>query len=105
MAFGDRLAELLDEKEISQKDFAAQLNIAPTTLNGYIKNKRQPDFELVVRIASVLKVSTDYLLDCQLDNTVHLSIKERGLIENIRKLDNAEREIFYDFTDIFFRDK
>lgn len=104
MAFGDRLAELLDEKEISQKDFAAQLNIAPTTLNGYIKNKRQPDFELVVRIASVLKVSTDYLLDCQSD-TIHLSAKERGLVESIRKLDNADREIFYNFTDIFFRNK
>ena len=105
MAFGDRLAELLDEQEISQKDFAMQLNIAPTTLNGYIKNKRQPDFELVIRIASTLKVSTDYLLDCQPDNSLHLSAKERGLIENIRGLGTSDREIFYGFTDMFFRNK
>lgn len=105
MAFGDRLAELLDEKEISQKDFAMQLNIAPTTLNGYIKNKRQPDFELVIRIASTLKVSTDYLLDCQPNDTIHLSAKEYRLIKNLRRLDKSDRDIFYNFTEIFFRDK
>lgn len=97
MAFGDRLAELLEEKEISQKDFAAALNIAPTTLNGYIKNKRQPDFELVKRI------SADYLLDCRTDNALRLSPKKRKLVENIRNLEKNDREVFFSFTDIFFR--
>ena len=54
MTFGDRLLNLLDEKEISQKDFAAMLNIAPSTLNGYIKNKRQPDFEVIKNIVFIL---------------------------------------------------
>lgn len=53
MAFGDKLLELLEEKDISQKEFAQTLNIAATTLNGYIKNKRQPDFELVKSIAFI----------------------------------------------------
>ena len=48
MAFGEKLLELLEEMEITQKEFAAMLNIAPTTLNGYIKSSRQPDFELVI---------------------------------------------------------
>ena len=103
MAFGDRLAELLEEKEISQKDFAAVLNIAPTTLNGYIKNKRQPDFELVKRISAALNVSADYLLDCRTDNALRLSPKERELVENIRTLEKNDRDVFFSFTDIFFR--
>ena len=75
MQFGDKLLALLEEREISQKDFAATLNIAPTTLNGYIKNKRQPDLELVKKIAFILNVTTDYLLDYN-NGGVMLSIKE-----------------------------
>lgn len=57
MEFGDKLLLTLNEREISQKEFAKLLNIAPTTLNGYIKNKRQPDFALVKQIAFLLNVS------------------------------------------------
>lgn len=50
MNFGDCLKSILDDREISQREFARQLNIAPTTLNGYIRNTRQPDFELVKKL-------------------------------------------------------
>ena len=37
MTFGENLQFLLEERDITQKDFASMLNIAKTTLNGYIK--------------------------------------------------------------------
>ena len=98
MAFGDRLLEILEEKEISQKDFAAMLNIAPSTLNGYIKNKRQPDFELVKRIVFVLETSADYLLDCGGNSS--LSAKEMSLIVKMRILDAEQQEIIYDLINV-----
>ncbi len=99
MAFGDKLIQLLDEKEISQKDFAATLNIAPTTLNGYIKNKRQPDFDLVKRIAFILNVTTDYLLDYNGNGPV-LSVKEMSLIYRLRELDESQQDVIYDLVNI-----
>ena len=62
MTFGEKLSELLEERSMTQKEFAKTLNIAPTTLNGYIRDKRQPDFELIKRMSSALNVSVDLLL-------------------------------------------
>ena len=45
MTFGENLQFLLEERDITQKDFASMLNIAKTTLNGYIKSNHEPDFE------------------------------------------------------------
>lgn len=102
MAFGDRLMELLDEKEITQKEFAATLNIAPTTLNGYIKNKRQPDFELVKNIAFVLGVTTDFLLDYE-GNGINLTVKELSLISKLRNADEEQRTVVYDLVNVIDR--
>lgn len=99
MTFGDRLLNLLDEKDISQKDFAAMLNIAPSTLNGYIKNKRQPDFELVKNMVFILGTSADYLLDCSGDNA-RLSMREMSLIGKMRILSGEQQEIIYDLVNI-----
>lgn len=99
MEFGDKLLLTLNEREISQKEFAKLLNIAPTTLNGYIKNKRQPDFALVKQIAFLLNVSIDYLLDYR-NSTVDVDIKELSLISKIRKMDKKERRIIYDLVNL-----
>jgi len=98
MLFGDKLLQLLDEREITQKGFAAALNIAPTTLNGYIKNKRQPDLELIKRIASILNVTTDYLLDY--NGGFLLSAKEMSLVLKLRELSGKEQSVIYDLVDI-----
>ena len=99
MAFGDKLLEILEEKEISQKEFASMLNISPSTLNGYIKNKRQPDFELVRNISFILDVSADHLLECR-GNGIKLSVKEMSLIAKMRILSAEQQEIIYDLVNI-----
>lgn len=99
MEFGDKLLQILNDKKISQRDFAAALNIAPTTLNGYIKNKRQPDFALVKQIAFSLKVSVDYLLDYNNENT-SLNIRELSLISKIREMNEDERQIIFDLVNL-----
>lgn len=97
MQFGDKLRYLLDEREISQKDFAAALRIAPTTLNGYVGNRREPDIELIKSMAFILNVSTDCLLDYNNGNAA-LSLKELSLISGFRKLDKKQQEIIYDLV-------
>lgn len=63
MLFGDILRNLLEEKNITQKQMAEDLNIAASTLGNYIRNTREPDFATLCRIAKYFDVSTDYLLD------------------------------------------
>ncbi len=104
MVFGERLLELLEEREITQKEFANMLNIAPTTLNGYIKSSRQPDFELVKTIASELGVSIDYLLDFKGEG-INLSAKELSAIMKLRTLDIKQQEIIYKLIELSANNK
>lgn len=62
MTLGERLEELLEERELTQRQLAKDLHIVPSTLNGYIKGHRQPDHETIIRMAESFDVSTDYLL-------------------------------------------
>lgn len=104
MAFGEKLYELLEDRDISQKEFAKILNIAPTTLNGYIKEKRQPDFELVKKISSVLNVSVDFLIDNS-ETAFNITSKELTLIYKLRTLSNEQQQIIYDLINISAKSK
>lgn len=85
MKFGDRLKLLLDEKEITQKDFAEKLNIAPTTLNGYIKNKREPNIDLILQISYELNISVDLLLGSK-NTPDQVTLKEMRILKKYRSL-------------------
>ena len=70
MTFGENLQNLLDEREITQKEFASRLNIAKTTMNGYIKNNHQPNIETIKAMATTLNISTDELLGHEMPDTL-----------------------------------
>ena len=63
MTFGTILKELLEHHEITQKQLAEALNLAPTTIGNYIRGEREPDFEILKMLATYFHVSTDYLLN------------------------------------------
>lgn len=44
MSFGDNLRTLIEERNLTQKELAKQLNIAPSTMGSYVQNTREPDF-------------------------------------------------------------
>ncbi|MDE7479476.1 MAG: helix-turn-helix domain-containing protein [Lachnospiraceae bacterium] len=100
--FGDKVLELLEEKNISQKELANSLNIAQTTLNGYIKNRRQPDFATVKSIAFLLGVSTDYLLDYHEGNN-NLSLQELSLISKMRKMSTTQQQLLHSIADCIIK--
>jgi transcriptional regulator with XRE-family HTH domain len=83
LSFGERLLKLLDEREISQKQFAENLDITYSTFNGYVNNKRECDFQTLKRIATYLDTSIDYLLGL----TNHPQITHKG------QLTHAEAEL------------
>lgn len=60
--FGKRLIAARKKKNITQKHLSEILNITPTRLNYWEKDKRKPDIEMIKRIANALGVQTDELL-------------------------------------------
>lgn len=59
---GDRLKYLRNKKKLTQAEMAKKIDVARTTYAMYEQNKREPDNEILNRIADFYNVSTDYLL-------------------------------------------
>ena len=60
--FQDRLQKLREQHGYSVKEAAAALHLPYTTYNNYEKNTREPNGEILCRIAAFFSVSLDYLL-------------------------------------------
>ncbi|MGR3287141.1 helix-turn-helix domain-containing protein [Bacillus sonorensis] len=63
MKFGDRLRELRKKRpNLSQKELGKHLGLAESTISMYEQNRREPEYEILIKIADYFEVSTDYLL-------------------------------------------
>lgn len=64
MALGKKLKELLDEKNITVKEFAQNIGVAPTTLYSFIKRDNDTGkLDLISKISNGLGMSIeDFLL-------------------------------------------
>jgi len=94
MQFGDILRNLIEEKEITQKQLADRLNLGLSTLGNYINNIREPDFKTLKRIASYFDVTTDYLLNYQTDIHKGNTQAENDALRIIRSLTSEQRKVY-----------
>lgn len=58
-----KLAERLDILDMKQTELSAKTGIPPTTLNGYIKGRREPDLDTIAKLAVALETTVVYLID------------------------------------------
>lgn len=69
--FGERLEDLLQERNLTKEQFANKLGITRQTISEYINNPlKDLSFELVKRIATELDVSIDYLAGFKAEKTL-----------------------------------
>ncbi|WP_339167025.1 helix-turn-helix transcriptional regulator [Brevibacillus sp. FSL L8-0520] len=62
MAYGERISELRTKMKLTQDDLAKRLGITRAALSHYEKDRREPDYETLERIADFFDVQVDYLL-------------------------------------------
>jgi transcriptional regulator with XRE-family HTH domain len=58
----ERLEAILQEKNIKQKDLAANIGVTEVTISRYLNDERKPHLDIIIKMAEYLGVSTDYLL-------------------------------------------
>ena len=63
-----RLLEIRKKKRISQLKMALDLNVSQNTISRYETGDREPDLDMLVRLADYLQVSLDYLLERTSEN-------------------------------------
>ena len=58
-----RIRDIIDDRDMTQKELALRLDIRYTTLNNYLKKYNRVPLEVLRSIAVELNVTTDYLFD------------------------------------------
>lgn len=59
---GNRIKALREELGLKQEDLANKMLVSPSAIGMYETNKREPNNELILKLAQFFNVSTDYLL-------------------------------------------
>lgn len=60
-----KLKQIRTERQLTQAQLAEMLGVSPSAVGMYEQGRREPDDELLVRMASVLRCSTDELLGAE----------------------------------------
>lgn len=70
-SFTNRLVQLRKKRGLTQQQIADEIGVNRGSYSNWEKGKREPSFENLVKLASILGTSTDYLLGTS-DNHIDL---------------------------------
>lgn len=87
---GARIAVLRRQAGFSQAELAQKLRISPSAVGMYEQGRREPSGELLVAMAKVFGVSTDYLL-----TGAPRAARERQVAEDVlvRSVSSLEKRV------------
>ena len=63
--FGERLKQLRIDQGMSQALLAVRLGVSKSLVSAYENGMRMPSYDVLISIANIFSVSTDYLLDVE----------------------------------------
>ena len=76
--FGEKVKKLRHEKDLTQQQLAELLGVAVSAISSYESGNRYPSYEVLISLARIFHVTTDYLLGLEKLKTVDIS----GLNDN-----------------------
>ena len=63
MNFGEKLHQLRTDNHLTQQDVAIRLGMTKSNISYYETGIKTPPADILIKIARIFHVSTDYLLD------------------------------------------
>ena len=82
MRLGEILAELREDRGLTQRELSKQLHISSSTISAYETGSRLPSIETVFEFAKFYDVTTNYLLGLT-DNSVSPSVLTQEYIDGV----------------------
>ncbi len=71
--FGEKLKMIRIKSGLTQQALAERLNLTKSVVSYYERQERTPSPEIIVKIAEIFHVSTDYLLGMERQKTIDVS--------------------------------
>ena len=87
--FGYRLKNLRQQHHLTQTQVANRLNLSKTIISGYENNVKTPSQDVLIKLAGLYRVSTDYLLgldDEEMISVEGLTRQQRRLVEELVRM-------------------
>ena len=106
MTFGERIVYYRKLAGYTQKSLADALEISPTRLNYWEKDKREPDIMMLNRLCAILKVEADTLLgrhESGISEKAEFSAAEKEVIKKYRALDERGKDVVISVLEIEYR--
>ena len=69
---GEKLKSLRTEQKLTQKQVADRIGLAISAISSYESGTRYPSYDVLVKLARIFHVSTDYLLG--MTNTRNINV-------------------------------
>ena len=95
---GARIAALRRRDGLSQAQLAKQLQVSASAVGMYEQGRREPGAEILVKLAKVFSVSTDYLLTGQVHTEAEAQTAGQLLLSSLAEaqlhLENREKQPF-----------
>lgn len=92
---GERIVFLREELDMSQKELAYTIGIAPTSLSRYENNLYEPKAEILLRLSTALHTTSDFLLGLTdfYERNDTKDYKPMGLTANEQRLFTCYRKL------------
>lgn len=71
--FGEKLRELRLQKGLTQQQLGTQIGVTKSVISFYELQERTPSPDILVKLATVFHVTTDYLLGIEREKTITIS--------------------------------
>lgn len=78
---GEKIKKILEEKGMSQRKLAQKMGISPSSLNQYVRGRKNVGLKVILNLCKTLDVSSDYLLGLETGTK-----KNKKTIKNIDAL-------------------
>lgn len=96
MNIGRKIEKLLENSNMTQRELAERINLDETILSRIISGERSPKVDVVANIATVLRVTSDYLLDIENSDDYDPTKEIRILARNASKLTKEQKKELLD---------
>ena len=70
---GNKLKTLRTEKNLTQKQVSQRIGVAISAISEYETGSRYPSYDILIKLARMYHVSTDYLLGLTKTRTIDIS--------------------------------
>lgn len=100
MTISEKIFALLEQKELSQKEFSEKTEISQSTISDWKRKRTNPSSDKILKICEVLQVSPYELLaeddsvssEITADHNIVLNKNEIILLENYRNFSSRQKE-------------